>query len=31
MAAGEQRHRQIGVHGGVSEDEMTVPLVVAQL
>jgi len=28
---GEQRHRQIGVHGGVSEDEMTVPLVVAQL
>jgi len=26
---GEQRHRQIGVHGGVSEDEMTVPLVVA--
>jgi hypothetical protein len=27
---GEQRHRQIGVHGGVSEDEMTVPLIVAQ-
>ncbi len=27
---GEQRHRQIGVHGGVSEAEMTVPLVVAQ-
>jgi type I phosphodiesterase/nucleotide pyrophosphatase len=27
---GEQRHRQLGVHGGVSEDEMTVPLVVAQ-
>jgi len=26
---GEQRHRQIGVHGGVSEDEMMVPLVVA--
>lgn len=27
---GEQRHRQIGVHGGTSEDEMIVPLVVAQ-
>jgi hypothetical protein len=27
---GEQRHRQLGVHGGVSEDEMTVPLIVAQ-
>jgi Type I phosphodiesterase / nucleotide pyrophosphatase len=26
---GEQRHRQIGVHGGVSEDEMLVPLVIA--
>jgi hypothetical protein len=26
---GEQRHRQLGVHGGVSEDEMMVPLVVA--
>jgi predicted AlkP superfamily pyrophosphatase or phosphodiesterase len=27
---GEQRHRQIGVHGGVSEDEMIVPLLIAQ-
>jgi type I phosphodiesterase/nucleotide pyrophosphatase len=27
---GEQRHHQLGVHGGVSEDEMTVPLIVAQ-
>lgn len=26
---GEKRHRQIGVHGGVSADEMFVPLVVA--
>ncbi len=26
---GEQRHRQLGVHGGVSEDEMVVPLIVA--
>ena len=28
---GEQRHRQIGVHGGISPDEMTVPLIVTQL
>jgi hypothetical protein len=27
---GEERHRQLGVHGGVSEAEMTVPLVIAQ-
>jgi len=27
---GEARHRQIGVHGGVTEDEMIVPLVVVQ-
>jgi predicted AlkP superfamily pyrophosphatase or phosphodiesterase len=27
---GEKRYRQIGVHGGVSADEMIVPLVVAQ-
>ena len=27
---GEQRYRQLGVHGGVSEDEMMVPLVVVQ-
>lgn len=27
---GEARHRQIGVHGGLSRDEMTVPLVVVQ-
>jgi hypothetical protein len=27
---GEQRHRHIGVHAGLSEDEMLVPLVVAQ-
>lgn len=27
---GEQRHRLLGVHGGVSEDEMRVPVVVAQ-
>ena len=26
---GEQRHRQLGVHAGVSADEMLVPLVVA--
>jgi hypothetical protein len=26
----EKRYRQIGVHGGVSADEMIVPLVVAQ-
>jgi hypothetical protein len=27
---GERRHRQIGVHGGTSEEEMLVPLVVAR-
>jgi predicted AlkP superfamily pyrophosphatase or phosphodiesterase len=27
---GERRHAQIGVHGGTSEDEMLVPLVVAR-
>lgn len=27
---GEHRHVQIGVHGGTSEDEMLVPLIVAQ-
>jgi hypothetical protein len=27
---GEARHRQIGVHGGLNIDEMTVPLVVVQ-
>ncbi len=27
---GERRHVQIGVHGGTSEQEMTVPLIVAQ-
>jgi hypothetical protein len=27
--AGEKQHRQIGVHGGVSADEMLVPLVIA--
>jgi hypothetical protein len=27
---GEHRHVQIGVHGGISEDEMLVPLMVAQ-
>jgi hypothetical protein len=27
---GEQRHRHIGVHAGLTEDEMIVPLVVAQ-
>jgi hypothetical protein len=27
---GEERHTQIGVHGGVSEEEMVVPLVVAR-
>ena len=27
---GEQRHRHIGVHGGVSEHEMIVPLVIAR-
>ncbi len=27
---GEARHRQIGVHGGLSSDEMMVPLVVVQ-
>jgi hypothetical protein len=27
---GERRHLQIGVHGGMSEDEMLVPLVVAR-
>jgi hypothetical protein len=26
---GERRHAQIGVHGGISEDEMLVPLIVA--
>lgn len=26
---GESRHRHIGYHGGASEDEMTVPLIVA--
>jgi hypothetical protein len=28
---GERRHRQIGVHGGTTEDEMLVPLVVARV
>jgi len=28
---GERRHLQIGVHGGTSEDEMLVPLVVARV
>jgi hypothetical protein len=28
---GEKRHRQIGVHGGLSEDEMYVPLALARL
>ena len=28
---GERRHVQIGVHGGTSEDEMLVPLVVARV
>jgi len=28
---GERRHQQIGVHGGPSEDEMLVPLVVARM
>jgi hypothetical protein len=28
---GEERHRQIGVHGGVSEDEMSVPLVISHV
>jgi hypothetical protein len=28
---GERRHLQIGVHGGASEDEMLVPLVVARV
>jgi hypothetical protein len=27
---GEQRHRQIGVHAGLSADEMIVPLIVAR-
>ena len=27
---GEKRHRQLGVHGGVSADEMIVPLIVAR-
>ena len=27
---GERRHVQIGVHGGTSEQETTVPLIVAQ-
>jgi predicted AlkP superfamily pyrophosphatase or phosphodiesterase len=27
---GEERHRQVGVHGGLSADEMVVPLVVVQ-
>jgi hypothetical protein len=27
---GEKRHRHIGVHGGLSEDEMRVPLVVVE-
>jgi hypothetical protein len=28
---GEKPHRMIGNHGGVSEDEMRIPLVVARL
>jgi hypothetical protein len=27
---GERRHVQIGVHGGPTEDEMLVPLVIAR-
>ena len=30
LLPGERRHAQIGVHGGTSEDEMRVPLVVAR-
>jgi predicted AlkP superfamily pyrophosphatase or phosphodiesterase len=28
---GERRHRQLGVHGGISEDEMEVPLILARI
>jgi hypothetical protein len=27
---GEQRYKQVGVHGGVTEAEMIVPLMIAQ-